>query len=672
MSTFKTERRKGEPRAQYDFEVVTGTFEMPDGVKLASTTYLPVSKRNGEKFPVLLEVLPYRKDDTFYISDYPSYSYFARHGFITVKIDIRGTGGSTGVVPPREYSDVELDDIEEVIRQLSELPESNGSIGMWGVSWSGFNSLQVAMRRPPALKALLVMHSSDDLYQDDLHYIDGALHLDPYHLFINHELGLPRTPDYVIDRTYFKSRFEREPWLFTYLSKQEDGDFWRRKSLMEDYSAINIPVYAIGGLWDGYRDTVIRLLENLESPVKAEIGPYEHSCPDEGSPGPNYEWHREAVRWFAHWLAGVDNGVDEEVSQKRLSVFVRDSGGSDRTPGKWRMAPWPLRNADCQRYFLGENGKLLARSPKQPGNVRLSSSPGSGTAAGHWWGDVTGDQSADDADSVVFDKLVKTKTEIVGFVKVNLLVSTNSPKTNWSIRLEDVAPDGFVSLVTGKVVNGSHLSGRLTPSLLPLGEPIEVEVLLHFTSWTFRPGHKIRLAISNSQFPIAWPSPAPIESSVLTGSRLSSLELPVISGRWRGKPTFKDKIDRKLDCPDGEYIDLADNQPEFEKRTTRDETAGVTCFESNSRSGYKIRRRKFVVVGKNRWTTNDKKPSESSYVGEMTTKIGSSQRKVRLRTVIEVESDVADFKVCVRRELYISNRRVKRKTWRKSIPRRHH
>ena len=209
MSTFKTERRKGEPRAQYDFEVVTGTFEMPDGVKLASTTYLPVSKRNGEKFPVLLEVLPYRKDDTFYISDYPSYSYFARHGFITVKIDIRGTGGSTGVVPPREYSDVELDDIEEVIRQLSELPESNGSIGMWGVSWSGFNSLQVAMRRPPALKALLVMHSSDDLYQDDLHYIDGALHLDPYHLFINHELGLPRTPDYVIDRTYFKSRFER-------------------------------------------------------------------------------------------------------------------------------------------------------------------------------------------------------------------------------------------------------------------------------------------------------------------------------------------------------------------------------------------------------------------------------------------------------------------------------
>jgi predicted acyl esterase len=140
-----------------------------------------------------------------------------------------------------------MQDGEEVIRQLSAMPNSNGNVGMFGVSWSGFNSLQMAMRRPPALKAIHAVHASDDLFNDDVHYIDGNLHLDPYHLFINHELGLPRTPDYELSDEYFASRFDRRPWTFTYLGKQLDGEFWRSKSLREDYSRIDIPVYLLGG-----------------------------------------------------------------------------------------------------------------------------------------------------------------------------------------------------------------------------------------------------------------------------------------------------------------------------------------------------------------------------------------------------------------------------------------
>lgn len=136
---------------------------MKDGVRLSATFFKPVPRSPSEKFPVLFEFLPYRKEDTFYLRDYPLYTYFARHGFIMAKVDIRGTGSSEGPVPPREYSEQELDDAVEIIDQLSRMPGTNGRVGMWGISWGGFNAIQVAMRQPPALKTILALDASDDL-----------------------------------------------------------------------------------------------------------------------------------------------------------------------------------------------------------------------------------------------------------------------------------------------------------------------------------------------------------------------------------------------------------------------------------------------------------------------------------------------------------------------------
>ena len=293
---------------------------MQDGIRLAVTWWVPQPKHSGEKFPALLELLPYRKDDSFYARDFPLYDYFVRRGFLMAKVDIRGTGGSTGPLPSREYSEQELDDAVALIARLARHPASNGKVGMWGISWGGFNAIQVAMRRPAGLKAILALHASDDLYHDDVRYIDGGLHLDPYDLQIDHENGLPRTPAYALDSAYFRERFEAYPWVLTYLKQPVDGPFWRRNGLRFRPEALQVPAYFIGGLLDGYRDTPIRALEYLKGPVKVEIGPWVHDWPDNGTPGPNYEWRARAVRWWNHWLRGQDTGL---LAEPRFLVFQR-------------------------------------------------------------------------------------------------------------------------------------------------------------------------------------------------------------------------------------------------------------------------------------------------------------------------------------------------------------
>ena len=124
---------------------------MPDGVRLAVTYWRPTGAK--DKAPVLLEYLPYRKEDSFYQRDYPLYSWFVRHGFIMAKVDIRGTGSSEGHLPDREYSEQEMKDADVIIDQLSRLPGSNGNVGLWGISWGGFNAIQIAMRHPASAQA---------------------------------------------------------------------------------------------------------------------------------------------------------------------------------------------------------------------------------------------------------------------------------------------------------------------------------------------------------------------------------------------------------------------------------------------------------------------------------------------------------------------------------------
>ena len=124
-----------EEARHYDFLMENGTLEMKDGVRLAVTYYRPSAKAPGETFPVIMEMLPYRKDDFFALRDYEYGAYFAKRGYVVARVDVRGTGASEGSIPVSEYSEAEISDAEELIAQLSQKSWSNGKVGMYGLSW---------------------------------------------------------------------------------------------------------------------------------------------------------------------------------------------------------------------------------------------------------------------------------------------------------------------------------------------------------------------------------------------------------------------------------------------------------------------------------------------------------------------------------------------------------
>ena len=237
---------------------------------------------------------------------------------------------------------------------------------MWGISWGGFNAIQVAMRRPPALKAIIAVDASDDLFHDDVHYIDGLLHIDEYALMIDHLNALPPAPGYPLDEETLRARFDSEPWLITWLGQQQDGPYWRRASLRPDYARLTLPAFLIGGWYDGYRDSVPRMLAAVAGPVKALLGPWNHTFPHNAVPGPAIEWRAEAVRWWDHWLKGVDTGI---MSEPPVTIYVQHWHAPDLEPD--RAARQLARRDRAAAGADPVRGALLPRRRRARSRVRV-------------------------------------------------------------------------------------------------------------------------------------------------------------------------------------------------------------------------------------------------------------------------------------------------------------
>jgi len=650
--------------ADYAFDISRGFLTMRDGVHLAVTWYVPRARTPGEKFPVLLEYLPYRKDDSFYQRDYPLYSYFARHGFLMAKVDVRGTGGSEGALPTREYSAQEMTDADEIIAQLAQLPAGNGNVGMWGISWGGFNSLMVAARRPPALKAIIALHASDDLYHDDVHYIDGIWHLDPYQLEIDHENALPRTPDYPLDSAYFIDRFERPPWILTNLAQAADGPYWREESLRYFGSGLRIPSYLIGGLLDGYRDTPLRVMARASAPVKVEIGPWEHAWPDDGTPGPDFEWRLRACAWWDRWLRGDTTGAAAALLREpRVMLFVRDWNAPDvharALAGSWRSTSALPASGPALALYPARDARLAAAAP--PAGARaLRYDAGSGQAGGDWWGDRTGDMGGDDAGAMVFDgAVVERAITIAGTPTVSLRVESPAPLTNWIARLEDVAPDGRVSLVTGGAVNGAELESRTAPARVPPGTIVIARFELHFTTWTFEPGHRVRLAVTNAQFPMLWPTPFPMTTTLHLGAG-TVLRLPLAPSLARVPAGMLPAPEPRDSAPDARTLDDGAGTG---RRVVTDVLAGTTLVELDDRYGYAIGDRRIHVKEGEAWTVSAADPSRANFLGVETHTIDLPRRSLALETRMIVRSDSAWIRVTFTRRISENGRLVRERTW---------
>src|SRR5207249_3630245 len=146
---------------------------LPDGCRLAARLWLP-EDADTSPVPAIVEYIPYRKRDFTRARDEPMHHYFAGHGYAAVRVDVRGAGESDGVLLD-EYSEQEIGDGVGVIDWIASQPWCTGAVGMIGKSWGGFNALQIAARRPAALKAVVSVCASDDRWADDAHYMGGCL-----------------------------------------------------------------------------------------------------------------------------------------------------------------------------------------------------------------------------------------------------------------------------------------------------------------------------------------------------------------------------------------------------------------------------------------------------------------------------------------------------------------
>ena len=520
-------------------EIENEWIVMPDGVRLAVSLWLPDTP---EPAPVVLEYIPYRKRDST-----RGYSRFwgrllAARGVAYARLDARGSGDSEGLLVD-EYLPQEQDDAVHAIAWLAAQPWCNGAVGMRGVSWGGFITLQVAALAPPALKAIMPMCASDRRYTDDAHYVGGAFALTGLKWATSFKLVMAGPPDPEIfgpgcAEAWMRRLESAPPIAAEWLSHQREDAYWRQGSVSVDYAAIRCPAYLVGGWADPYNESIPRLLAGLPGPSKAVIGPWGHGYPQPASPGPGLRWIDEEVRWWRHWLAGEAAGVMEgpRVWAYMPEQSPAQAAGGD-IPGRWIAEPaWPPATSPLTLY-LGAGG--LSRAAAEPVVVKLSSDPCVGWQTPEWCPfsqpQYPQEQSSDDARSLVFDsEPLDAPLEIFGNPVLRVRVAADRPVGKLAARLCEVTPDGRSWLVSYGVLNLTHRASHAEPEPLTPGVFYDLDLPLNLTARRFAAGSRLRFALSESLWPLLWPSPEPVTLSLdLAGATLS---LPVREPR--DEPAF--------------------------------------------------------------------------------------------------------------------------------------
>ncbi len=523
-------------------EVENVWIPMRDGAKLACHLWLPA---DAEKKPVpaILEYMPYRKRDLLRLRDQPIHHYFAGHGYACLRVDTRGAGDSDGVME-NMWTEEEIDDGQDIIAWATKQPWCTGKVGMIGKSWSGFSGLQAAARTPDALKAIVTVCSAEDRYTTTLHYSGGAMLTDSVWWGSSMQMfnAMPpdpetRGPDW---EKVWKARLRANKAMMSdWLDHQHRDAYWREGSVASDLGKFKAAVYSVGGWADYLSRAVPRILSRIPSPGRGLIGPWGHQYPQDATPGPAMGFLQDCVRWFDRWLKDEKNGIDKEpLLRVWMQDSVRPSSDYVTRPGRWvaeRSWPSPRIKPKVLRLNAGtldaKPAKELALTHTSPQSVGLCSPEWLG---GGVKGELPRDQREDDGRSLVFDTTVlKERTEILGETVVTMELTVDKPVAHVIARLCDVHPDGASTRVTFGVLNLCHRAGHDKPKAMRPGQRTKVEIRMPSVAYAFPPGHKIRIALSTSYWPIVWPAPEPVLLTVFSGK--SQVALPV------RKPDPRDK-----------------------------------------------------------------------------------------------------------------------------------
>ncbi|MEZ5779722.1 MAG: CocE/NonD family hydrolase [Paracoccaceae bacterium] len=640
---------------------------LKDGTRLSARVWMP---EGAGPFPAVLEFLPYRKRDGTTVRDALTHPYLAGHGYACLRVDMRGNGDSEGLMED-EYSARELSDACEVIAWIAAQGWSNGNVGMMGISWGGFNSLQVAALAPPALKAIVTLCSTVDRYADDIHYKGGCL--------LNENLGWgatmwaysSRPPDPALRQDWFEmwqERLKAEPFLpALWLRHQNRDAYWKHGSVSEDFGAIKAAVLAVGGWGDSYKNAVPALVENISAPVKGIVGPWVHKYPHFAVPEPRIGFLHEALRWWDRWLKGDATGVEDDPAYRAyLMDGVRPASWYDHRPGRWIAEPsWPAPGVRVQTLplgpgRLGQGGdfRVIVASPQDCGMD-------GGEYCAIWLGpEMPGDQRRDDAYSASFDSAPMAATDIVGAPAVRLRLSSDKPVAQIAVRLNHVHPDGASTRITWGVLNLNRAKSREFPEPLVPGQEVEVTLALDHIAYRLPEGHRLRLAVSSSYWPMIWPGP---EAATLT-LRGGALDLPVRQGGSGDEVAFEPAeaapaLRQREIRPDSHV-----------RRTEIDQCTGIVSLVIEDDFGEAENLDHGLISGsvaRERWSIHPGDPLSARGEAHWTEVVERDGRRLRTEARCAMWSDGEQFHLSARMEAWDGDKLAFERDLTDSVPRDH-
>jgi uncharacterized protein len=669
-------------RTEFPFPVRVIRHEwipMPDGCRLAARIWLPEGAEHAP-VPAIFEYVPYRKNDGLVLRDAPIHHYFAGHGYASVRVDIRGTGDSDGILED-EYLPLEQEDGLAVIRWLAAQPWCSGKVGIIGKSWGGFNGLQIAAHHPPELAAVISVASTDDRYADDVHYMGGCLlawTALPWASTMLAYNALPPDPA-VVGREWQKTWRERlektPPYIEAWLAHQRRDEFWRQGSVGEDFGAIHCPVYMVGGWTDSYRNAILRFLEGYPGPCKGLIGPWGHDYPEDGAPGPAIGFLQEAVRWWDRWLKGHDNGVmDEPKLRAWMPEAWRPSAGHLTQPGRWLAADsWPAKEgAETRSFRLGQGTLSVAGSDAADGGaeLRIRGAESAAGDLGQWGGhgnalEFPGDQRPEDGLSLSFDTEQLTEpVEILGVPVARLELAADQPLALVAVRLCDVWPDGASTLITRGLKNLTHRASDAEPERLVPGERYVIDVPLNAIGYRIPAGHRLRLAVSPTYWPWAWPSPEGVTLSLFTPG--SSVDLPVWTDSGGHVPPAHFAVPERAPMPPHARL-----HGSSAREVRRDVATGTVQVISTVSDGHRLLDDGLEYRERERdsFQITEGVPLSARVECERAFSVERGEWRVTVRTASTMSATASTFQVTNVLDAYEGDQRVFARTWHSEVPR---
>ncbi len=686
------------PEPRFDVEVDwDARIVVRDGTELSANIWRPVAGDDGaRRFPAILEMIPYGKDNWRRTVDMTRGEWFAARGFALCRLDVRGTGSSDGIALD-EYTAEETLDGYDAVEWLAAQPWSNGAVGMWGISYGGFTSIQVAALHPPHLRAIVPVMATDDRYLDDVHYRGGCVTVSELSQYAVSQVAMNAMPPDAAFRgrrwrDEWRTRLEATPpWLFAWLRHQTDGPYWRQGSLAPDYAAIEVPIFNIGGWHDSYVDPAFRMQARCPAPSHTLVGTWVHSWPHSAEPGPNLDDLHEIARFFARHLDGVENGWEDEPAVVWYEhEYAPPIAFPSSLPGRWRATSAFPHPATTSRTWAFGEGSLDEGAVGASGSDTFRHRPTTGTRGALSWGageapnglarDLRPDESA---GPTYTSEPLAAPLEVLGVPEVVVHLEVDAPVAMLSVRLSDVAPDGTSALVSAGVLNLTHRRSHADPEPLRPGVVEQVEIPLRTAGYRWLAGHRLRVAVASSLWPVLWPSPHPATLRVHRGPATPSrLVLQVVppAGADGDLPVPAFKTDPPdLSWPSPEAADgagpAASDPPQW--LIEEDVLDGSTTVRFHD-GGEEIvpDGRRLYAAESIRMTAWDEDPARVELDADVVYRWQEREvdrdgelTRIEIRAVSRQRSTVSDFDLSVQLEVDVDDHRFFERRWEEHIPR---